>query len=992
MQIDSIQIGDYSFEINNDIELTFQRNRDNMFLSKNGYSVIVPMASANYPGIISRQNKEFLDNIMNYGVLTDRGNGIQINYKTDYVVLDIPYTKYKYQGGDVWVVTDYLKSISISQATGTTAGLITAKHNDFIYSFINKNIVVCDKDKSPVMVSNGNSPYIELYHIKHGDGMSKTTQIQLHTATPTSAGLISLEDKAKLDSLSSNIPTVLSNELLAYGDENGDGLSFRNDSDGNTYLYIPTTKLEEDGTITTQNRSAEVPVVNDSNNGLMSKEDKTKLDSLPSSPVVCKKPYSSGAISVIPHNVQGNPEASELYINYWMNGVGEVNEAIPKVDSVSPGLMTPTQKAKLDSLGTIPVYNSIEEVPSDITSKCIVTVNGTPCMMEKWSMMTDKDTAPVSTYKLEATVYMDDEEQGTGAATYISYMRYIDGQWINVYNDVVYDYFTNLRLIADAAVGLVMDLLRGKPDGIASLDSNGIIPSSQLPSYVDDVIEVYATYNKDNVGNLSNIQIYTDAAHTNSITGESGKIYINIAENEPNYQFRWTGSEFIQISAGGLVIGEIEGTAFDGKKGKELNDYVNIEKHHGVVLNGEGLGYRFGYFQNPNGALVNTVPILNADGTIIHIDKTLPVATQEKNGIMSANDKLRLNSLYNINSINILEAYDATSRQYTINLNKSVLGNIGGELSSISENLTISSATSTEAGLMSAQDKVLFDKLGIDPDGLPVMALYILFGQGWAMAESYKFEATTNAVNFSFSGFKSKPTYVPGSTEQSIDNYSKAISLPVASSTQAGIITAEDKTKLDRIPNDLFTHYVSYSTDSSTTVEQYLEFKTSSDGSVYLNVPHRNLESGGVGAYQKSIPTATSEHNGVMSKEDKVKLDNIDNIPTYASVSEVPIDVTAKQIKLSIGNEECLFTRAKNGTYIAFAGGVNSQAGNTEKLNFIVLTPHLDADNNIDSWFTTSHVSIDKAKYESLVTTINDLTNRLIALESLQSPNGGAVE
>ena len=34
---------------------------------------------------------------------------------------------------------------------------------------------------------------------------------------------------------------------------------------------------------------------------------------------------------------------------------------------------------------------------------------------------------------------------------------------------------------------------KGKANGFASLDGNGLVPSSQLPSYVDDVIEVYAT-------------------------------------------------------------------------------------------------------------------------------------------------------------------------------------------------------------------------------------------------------------------------------------------------------------------------------------------------------------------------------------------------------------------------------------------------------------------------------------------------------------------
>ena len=109
----------------------------------------------------------------------------------------------------------------------------------------------------------------------------------------------------------------------------------------------------------------------------------------------------------------------------------------------------------------------------------------------------------------------------------------------------------------------------GSPNGVASLNESGVIPSDQLPSYVDDVIEVYATYDKDAGGNLTNIKLYKDAEHSNIIsTGESGKIYINVTEDEPSYNFRWSGTEFLYITTGGVVIGEITGTAYDGKKVK----------------------------------------------------------------------------------------------------------------------------------------------------------------------------------------------------------------------------------------------------------------------------------------------------------------------------------------------------------------------------------------------------------------------------------------
>lgn len=66
----------------------------------------------------------------------------------------------------------------------------------------------------------------------------------------------------------------------------------------------------------------------------------------------------------------------------------------------------------------------------------------------------------------------------------------------------------------------------GQPNGIASLDSSGNIPSSQLPSYVDDVIEV------------------ADYDHL-PVTGESSKIYLTLNNNK---SYRWTGSRYLDIN------------------------------------------------------------------------------------------------------------------------------------------------------------------------------------------------------------------------------------------------------------------------------------------------------------------------------------------------------------------------------------------------------------------------------------------------------------
>lgn len=76
---------------------------------------------------------------------------------------------------------------------------------------------------------------------------------------------------------------------------------------------------------------------------------------------------------------------------------------------------------------------------------------------------------------------------------------------------------------------------KGSANGVASLDNTGKVPSSQLPSYVDDVVEGY----------YYNGKFYTDSAHTQLITPETGKIYVDI---DTSKAYRWSGSTYVEIS------------------------------------------------------------------------------------------------------------------------------------------------------------------------------------------------------------------------------------------------------------------------------------------------------------------------------------------------------------------------------------------------------------------------------------------------------------
>lgn len=168
----------------------------------------------------------------------------------------------------------------------------------------------------------------------------------------------------------------------------------------------------------------------------------------------------------------------------------------------------------------------------------------------------------------------------------------------------------------------------GVAQGVATLDENGLVPSSQLPSFVDDVIDCYATYTKADDGTLSNIVLYEDAEHQTLIVGESGKIYVDVtdatvfvnplnsevlseATTKSAYQFRWTGTQFAVVGAP-TVIGEITGTAFDGARGKALEDKTNAH-----IANTD----------NPHRVTKEQVGLSNVDNTA-DIDKPISTATQ----------------------------------------------------------------------------------------------------------------------------------------------------------------------------------------------------------------------------------------------------------------------------------------------------------------------------------------------------------------------------
>ena len=174
---------------------------------------------------------------------------------------------------------------------------------------------------------------------------------------------------------------------------------------------------------------------------------------------------------------------------------------------------------------------------------------------------------------------------------------------------------------------------KAQANGLASLDENGKVPANQLPSYVDDVIDVYATYDKSPTGELSNIALFENPDHTRTIVGEAGKIYQNVTEGEPTYQFRWTGTTWAPIVSGGVVIGEITGTAYDGAKGKTTTDNLNALKAFNPIRLTDIV----------TDTSKATIRYEKSDGTAIQ-GLDIPAANSTKAGVMAAADKVKLDT------------------------------------------------------------------------------------------------------------------------------------------------------------------------------------------------------------------------------------------------------------------------------------------------------------------------------------------------------------
>lgn len=254
---------------------------------------------------------------------------------------------------------------------------------------------------------------------------------------------------------------------------------------------------------------------------------------------------------------------------------------------------------------------------------------------------------------------------------------------------------------------------KGKANGFASLDGNGLVPSSQLPSYVDDVIEVYATYDVSETGKLSNIKLYSDPDHANPITGESGKIYLNITPDEPPYQFRWSGTQFVDSNTSSLILGEVTGTAYDGAKGRKATAITNSIPN--TILDTLEFGQAYTDYVQLKYRYYRKQFVTDQDDHYTaqpHKQVDIPASTAEKAGVQTAADKKLFDSIPDTIIISGKGVVQNTDKVW-VQINKSTKAEgVYGEATT--QTLEILAANANRAGVITVE---MFNKLNSGLNG-----------------------------------------------------------------------------------------------------------------------------------------------------------------------------------------------------------------------------------------------------------------------------------
>lgn len=275
----------------------------------------------------------------------------------------------------------------------------------------------------------------------------------------------------------------------------------------------------------------------------------------------------------------------------------------------------------------------------------------------------------VNSFKYNTLVRFIFNESSTIINEYIGYISKVGSTlriliYLQESNDFVYDTIisgiieNNELRISRLTNGDILTYLynANSSGGVVLLDDDTLIPSRFLPSYVDDVIDLLGGIVESTPTSgmtagykyyvTSTKKIFTASSATSGITSDpiSDVIYVVPDDINRAIMYRWSGTTLVEIVNGGIVIGTTTGTAFDGARG--LNNENILKSVPNKLITDVSV-----IAQGPNDDVIIRTTYserTNNDGSYTankYKDYQLPEADQVRAGLMSSDDKTKLDNI-----------------------------------------------------------------------------------------------------------------------------------------------------------------------------------------------------------------------------------------------------------------------------------------------------------------------------------------------------------
>lgn len=275
----------------------------------------------------------------------------------------------------------------------------------------------------------------------------------------------------------------------------------------------------------------------------------------------------------------------------------------------------------------------------------------------------------VNSFKYNTLVRFIFNESSTIINEYIGYISKVGSTlriliYLQESNDFVYDTIISgiienneLRISRLTNSNILTYLYNANSSGgVVLLDDNTLIPSRFLPSYVDDVIDLLGGIVESTPTSgmtagykyyvTSTKKIFTASSATSGITSDpiSDVIYVVPDDINGAIMYRWSGTTLVKIVNGGIVIGTTTGTAFDGARG--LNNENILKSVPNKLITDVSV-----IAQGPNDDVIIRTTYserTNNDGSYTankYKDYQLPEANQGRAGLMSGDDKTKLDNI-----------------------------------------------------------------------------------------------------------------------------------------------------------------------------------------------------------------------------------------------------------------------------------------------------------------------------------------------------------